>query len=364
MRGSTRWARASRARHLEAASDKTETQLLAVIPVAPVPTDQTASASTGRVLVTGANGFLGEAVAAALARAGHEVLRGARVAPASAAPGEAWVGYGDIGPATRWEAALAGTSAIVHLAGLAHLPDAPPATGADALVRVNAEGTGALAAAAVRAGVRRFVLVSSALVHGEASPGRPFTEADPAAPQSPYARSKLDSEVRLVAAARSSAMQWVILRPPLVYGARARGNFARLVLLVRSGLPLPLGAATAPRSFIGIDNLADAVMRALEHPRAADAAFLLADAETTSTADLARRIAAVLGRRVWLPRMPPALLRAVLQLAGRDRDYRRLFEPLELDSSRIRRELGWSPPVPMDEGIARALRDARVAVLT
>ena len=230
---------------------------------------------------------------------------------------------------------------------------------ARAFTRVNAQGTARLAAAAVGAGVRRLVLVSSALVHGEASPGRPFTEDDAPAPASPYARSKLNSERRLMAAARGSALQWVILRPPMVYGAGAQGNFRRLVGLVRTGLPLPLGAATAPRSFIGIDNLADAVVRCVEHGRAANQVFLLGDAETTSTADFIGRIGRALGRRARTPRVSAALLRTAFRLAGRERDFRRLFDPLELDTSRIRTLLGWSPPVSLDEGLRRALHEPR-----
>jgi nucleoside-diphosphate-sugar epimerase len=203
--------------------------------------------------------------------------------------------------------------------------------------------------------VRRFILISSALVHGEASPGRPFAESDSPSPQSPYARSKLGSEARLAEVARAGALQWVILRPPMVYGAGAAGNFRRLVSLVRAGLPLPLGAATAPRSFIGIDNLADAIVRCVAHPHATNQVFLVGDAETTSTADLACRIAGVLGRRVRLPRVSPALLHAASWLTGRTRDYHRLFDPLELDSSLIRRRLDWSPPVSLDEGLRRAL---------
>jgi nucleoside-diphosphate-sugar epimerase len=202
-------------------------------------------------------------------------------------------------------------------------------------------------------------LVSSALVHGDASPGRAFTEADEAAPGSPYARSKLDSEARLRQAAQAGNLQWAILRPPMVYGERATGNFPRLVDLVRTRLPLPLGAATAPRNFIGVDNLADAIVRCVAHPRAANQVFLVSDAETTSTADLVCRIAAALGRRVWLPHVPPALLRPAFRLAGRERDYHRLFDPLELDSRRIRTLLDWSPPVSLDEGLRRAVAGLR-----
>jgi nucleoside-diphosphate-sugar epimerase len=254
-----------------------------------------------------------------------------------------------------WSEALAGVEAIVHLAGLAHLPDETAAASAATFARVNAEGTRRLADAAVRAGVRRLLLVSSALVHGQPSPGRPFTEADAPAPATPYARSKLRSEEELREAARGSALPWVILRPPMVYGPGARGNFARLARLVRAGAPLPLGAATAPRSFIGIDNLADALARCLSHPRAANQVFLIADAESTSTVGLVHLIAAALGRRVWTPGVPAAVLQGALRLAGRERDFHRLFDPLELDIARIRAELGWTPPVPLAEGIRRAV---------
>jgi nucleoside-diphosphate-sugar epimerase len=311
--------------------------------------------ASGPILVTGATGFLGRAAAEALARAGHDVRRGARVLPAGGA--EAWTAYGEVGPDTCWEDALAGVDVVVHLAGLAHLPDETAAAAAGTFARVNAEGTARLVAAAVGAGVRRFVLMSSALVHGQASPGRPFLEDDAPAPETSYARSKLDSELRLIEGARGSALEWVVLRPPMVYGPGARGNFRRLVQLVRAGVPLPLGAATAPQSFIGIDNLADAVVCAVEHPRAANQVFLVADAEATSTVGLVHLIAAGLGRRIWTPHVPAALLRTALGAVGRTRDVQRLFDPLELDTSRIRTLLDWSPPVSLAEGVRRAVKE-------
>jgi nucleoside-diphosphate-sugar epimerase len=323
---------------------------------------ETARKTSARVLVTGATGFLGTAVAAALAGAGHDVVRGARAMPAGG--GGTWVAYGEVGPETLWDGALDGVDVVVHLAGLAHLPDEMAAAAADAFVRVNAEGTARLATAAARSGVRRLVLMSSALVHGQASPGRPFSERDAPAPATPYARSKLMSEMRLETAARETTLEWTILRPPMVYGPGARGNFRRLVQLVRAGVPLPLGAATAPKSFIGIDNLADAVVRAVEHPRAANQVLLVADAETTSTVGLVRHIADALRRRVWTPYVPPALLRSALALAGRSRDVRRLFDPLQLDTSRIRSLLDWSPPLTLAEGVRRAVANHSKAAST
>ena len=304
-----------------------------------------------RVLVTGATGFLGRATAAALARAGHIVLRGARVAPVGigAGTGKEWISHGDVGPDTHWEEALREISAVVHLAGLSDSLDEPE------LHRVNAQGTERLAQAAASAGVQRLILVSSAHVHGQASRGRPFQDGDPPAPETPYARSKLDGETRLREAAASGAMQWVILRSPMVYGPGVDGNFGRLVRLVRAGVPLPLGAGTAPKSFIGVDNFACAVVRCVEHPRAVNQTFLVADAETTSTLRLVQQIAAALGRRAWTPYVPPLLVRAALAGLGRLRDANRLFDPLELDTSRIRTLLDWTPPVSLAEGVRRAV---------
>jgi nucleoside-diphosphate-sugar epimerase len=149
-------------------------------------------------------------------------------------------------------------------------------------------------------------------------------------------------------------MEVVILRPPLVYGAGAGGNFARLVRLVRSGLPLPLGCATAPRSFIGADNLADAVARCLVHRAAAGECLLVCDAELSSTDDLVQKIAMALGRRVHNLRVPQGLLRAAFVAVGRGRDYSRLFHPFALNCRHITTLLGWSAPYSLREGIARA----------
>src|SRR5262245_43732117 len=161
----------------------------------------------GRVLVTGATGFLGRAGAEALECAGHSVLRGCTI-PAAPPAGQAWIGHGDVGPKTRWDAALDGVKTAVHLAGLAHLSETAMAVAVDSVSRVNTEGTARLASAAVGAGIRRLILMSSALVHGAASPqGRPSSEEDEPAPTSPYAHSKLDSDRCLIAAARGSALQ-------------------------------------------------------------------------------------------------------------------------------------------------------------
>jgi nucleoside-diphosphate-sugar epimerase len=309
----------------------------------------------GRVLVTGATGFLGGATAAYLSSTGYAVLRGARTTPSTARLGEDWIGYGEIDPETGWDVALDGVDTIVHTAGIAHMED--DAGGPTMHWRVNTEGTAILAASAVERRVRRFILISSIAVNGSAS-GDPFTENSPEYPGNAYACSKLGAETRLKEIALGTDMEYVILRPPLVYGCGARGNFPRLVSLVRSGLPLPLGCATAPKSFIAIDNLTSVIRRCVEHPSAANQIFLVSDAEQVSTVDFIHAIATALGRRVRTPRIPAHAMRAAFKLAGRERDFRRLFEPLQIDSRKVCNFLDWSPPLPMVEALRRAIATA------
>jgi nucleoside-diphosphate-sugar epimerase len=311
------------------------------------------------VMVTGANGFLGRTVTATLERSGVQVVRGGRLPLQRTGAGKQWVAYGDIGPETDWHLALQGIDYIIHLAGAAHASDAQTDASRRLFDRVNVQGTERLARAAAARGVHRFVFISSALVHGTCSGERPITEKNPLRPESAYARSKVEAERRLLDVAASTSMEVVILRPPMVYGAGAGGNFARLVRLVRSGLPLPLGCATAPRCFVGADNLADAVVCCLMHRAAAGECFLVCDAEVSSTHDLVQKIAMALGHEVHNLRVPQALLRAALIAVGRGRDYSRLFHPFALNCGNITARLGWSAPYPLCDGIARAVNGSR-----
>jgi nucleoside-diphosphate-sugar epimerase len=262
------------------------------------------------------------------------------------------VRIGEIAAATDWRPALAGVDAVVHLAARAHVLHETSAE-AFALYRaVNTLGTLALAEAAAAAGVGRFVFVSSVRVHGARTTGAPFTEASPLAGEDPYGRSKAEAEAGLAQLACGTRLEPVVLRPPLVYGAEARGNFARLVKLVASGIPLPLGAVHNRRSLLYVGNLVDAIVRSLDHPEAAGQTFLVSDGEDVSTADLVRRIGRALGRSVRLIALPPALLRLGGTLAGRGDDVTRLIDDLVVDSSHIRRTLDWTPPYTLDQGLA------------
>ncbi len=269
-----------------------------------------------KVLVTGADGFVGRAVVAALSLRGFELRAAARLA----LPLADSVATGDI-RTTDWSEALRGCEAIVHLAARVHVMREASADALAEFRRVNTEATVRLAAAAVTAGVRRLVFVSTAKVLGESSPGRAFTDSDPPAPADAYARSKSEAEDELRAIAVATGLQVVILRPPLIYGPGVRANFLRLMRWIDASRPLPFGGVENRRSILYVGNLASAVAASLEHEQAAGRSFLVCDRELISTPELARHIGAALqrspcvdsssGRRRAAPcRSPIASLRA------------------------------------------------------
>ena len=271
------------------------------------------------------------------------------------------VALDDIGAATDWRTALAGVGAVVHLAARAHVVRESSPEAHALYSAVNTRGTLRLAEAAAAAGVRRFVFLSSARVHGERSTGAPFTESSPLVADDPYGRSKADAERGLASLARAGKLDPVILRPPLVYGPGARGNFARLVALVAHGVPLPFGAVRNRRSLVYVGNLLDAIVTALDHPAAAGQTFMVSDGEDVSTPELVRRIARALGKPARLVPVPAALLRIGGALAGRSDDVTRLLDDLVVDSSKIRAFLGWSPVFTLDEGLAQTAAWDRTA---
>lgn len=319
------------------------------------PADLTAS----RILVTGATGFVGRALVRRLA-ADRRAVRAAVRAPAAPAAVET-VAVGEIGPDTDWSAALRGVDAVVHVAARAHVLRESSAEAHARYRAVNTLGALRLAEAAAAAGVRRFVFLSSARVHGERSIDAPFTESSPLLATDPYGRSKAEAELGLAALARDSRLEPVILRPPLVYGPEARGNFARLVALVARGVPLPLGAVRNRRSLIFLGNLVDAIVRALDHPAAAGETFMVSDGEDVSTPELVRRIARALGKPARLVPIPGALLRLAGTLAGRADDVGRLLDDLVVDGTKIRASLSWSPVFTLDEGLGETAARYRAA---
>jgi nucleoside-diphosphate-sugar epimerase len=308
-----------------------------------------------RILVTGASGFVGSALCPLLEARGHAVRRAIRASGSLPGAGET-VSVGELSGETDWTGALAGVQCVVHLAARTHVLRERSLDPLAEYRRVNVEATRRLAAQAAAAGARRLVFASSVKVNGEESPGRPFTEADDPRPQDAYGLSKREAEQALRALERETGLEVVVLRPPLVYGPGVKGNFLRLLQLVARGVPLPLASVRNRRSLIYVGNLADAILAACEAPQAAGRTYLVSDGEPVSTPELVRAIARALGVAPRLLPCPPALLRAAAALAGRGQEAHRLLGSLEVDGSRIARELGWRPRASLAEGLAQTAR--------
>lgn len=314
---------------------------------------------TVRLAVTGANGFVGRALVRASITRGWAVRAVTRQAgPASSDEPGRWIpgrvdllGGVDLARGQALAAAVSGADAVVHVAGRAHVLRELEADPLAAFRRVNTEATVALARAAAAAGVGRFVFVSSVGVNGNETHGTPFDESSLPQPREPYAVSKWEAEIALRAVGAETGLEVVIVRPPLVYGADAPGNFGRLRRLVSRGLPLPFGALRNRRSLVALGNLVDFLLCCVEHPAAADELFLVSDGEDLSTPELIRRLARALGRPARLLPVPVTLLAGAAVMAGRRDALQRMIGSLQIDSSRARTLLGWRPPLSVDEGL-------------
>lgn len=301
------------------------------------------------VLVTGANGFIGRCLVPMLEERGYGVRRAVRTGTAS----DNSVAIGSIGPFTNWEAAVAGVDAVVHLAARVHRPNEEHA--GELYNMVNAEGTLQLACAAERANVRKFVFLSSILVNGSCTDGRaPFNENDTFCPRGAYGQSKAAAELGLQELASKFRMSVSIVRPPLVYGREAGGNFRQLVTALKMRLPLPLGLIDNRRSFIGVQNLGSFISMLLDvEQRVQCKTYLVADAEQISTAAFIRRMGRALNRHAVLLPIPPKLVDlAVKTLKPRLRDS--LFGSLEMDISSAL-SIGWRAPFNIEESLKLAL---------
>lgn len=309
-------------------------------------------------LLTGATGFIGRRIAEQLAQLGDRVkvtVRAAAINSTIAQGGFEWHVVGDINSQTDWRPALQSVQAVVHCAARAHVMREKAADALAAYREVNVSGTLRLAQQAAAFGVKRFVFLSSIGVNGNQST-MPFTEASEPHPHDAYAISKWEAELALLALAAQTGMEVVIIRPPLVYGPGAPGNFGNMVRWVQRGLPLPFGSVQNLRSLVALDNLASLVILCADRmlsPQAANQVFVVADGEDVSTATLLRKVALAAGRPINLMPVPGTWLRAGASLLGKRAVADRLMGNLQVDATKVRALLGWRPVVTMDEQLAK-----------
>lgn len=315
------------------------------------------------ILVTGASGFVGSALVKRLTGddSSVDVVVTVRHSGVVSSNGVKSIQVKDITPITNWDTSLQEVRAVIHCAARVHvMRDNSP----DPLFefrRVNVEGTANLARQAAAAGVRRFVFLSSIKVNGEfTDAGRPFTASDAPLPQDPYGVSKYEAEQALHQIAADTGMEVVIIRPPLVYGPGVKANFESMMRWLARGVPLPLAFVTENRrSLVALDNLVDFIVTCMNHPAAANQTFLVSDGEDLSTADLLKRMGAALGQPARLIGMPLPLLKLGALTMNKLDVYQRLCGSLQLDISKARHLLGWTPPVSVDEGLRRAAEGFR-----
>ena len=304
-----------------------------------------------RILITGANGFVGRPLCAELAQRGYQVRAAMRSLGRLSATGER-VAVGAIDGETDWSAALSGVDVVIHLAARVHVMQDRSADPLAEFLKVNLYGTSNLAQQAARAGVKRFVYVSSVKVNGEQTTvNRPFVESDAPDPQDPYGISKWRAEQDLQRIAKETGLEVVIVRPPLVYGPGVKGNFVRLLAAIDRGIPLPLAGANNLRSLVYAGNLVDALIACATHPNAAGQTYLVSDGDDVSTAMLVDMIARSLGRSSRAFHFPPGLLRAAATLLGRAEQMDRLFGTLRLNDEKMCKELSWTAPFTLEQGL-------------
>lgn len=316
----------------------------------------TADPEAGRrvIAVTGASGFVGRRLLARLLSDGSPALALSRRGTGVAGVRDVVVAdYRDVPVLAR---TLSGIDSLVHLAGRAH-QGVRESDSAQRFRAANVETTLAVARACIEAGVRRFVLVSSIGVNGNRTHERPFAAADTPHPVEPYAVSKWEAERELAALLRGSAVEYVVLRPPLVYGPGCPGNFASLLGFVANAPVVPLGGLHALRSLIYVDNLVDALLVAARHPGLSGNTFLLADGRDISVGEVVRELAAVLRpSRSPVGNAPLWLLALLASIAGSRDAYEKLAAPLQVDATEFGRATGWHALIDPSEGLRETAR--------
>ncbi|ONN67086.1 SDR family oxidoreductase [Herbaspirillum sp. VT-16-41] len=313
-----------------------------------------------RIAITGANGFVGKALCRRLKEEGNFVRAIIRASNGlSRGDVDELCVIGDIDAPVEWSALLSGVDVVIHLAARAHILKECSDDPLSAFRAVNTDATLRLGDAAQSVGVKRFVFLSSIGVNGTSTLGRSFSELDTPSPASDYAISKWEAEQGLFQLCSMGGMELVVIRPPLIYGPGAPGNFRVMLDWLNKGIPLPLGAVHNKRSLVGITNLADLITVCISHADAAGQVFLAGDGQDVSTSELLRLLGAAIGKPARLVPLPASMLQFGARMLGKSDLSTRLLSSLQVDISKAKTLLNWHPPVGLEAG----LRDTAAAYM-
>lgn len=303
------------------------------------------------ILVTGASGFVGTHVIEMLLLKGYSV----RAVVRNALPGlseHADTILADLSTPLDWSHHLSGVSTIIHLAARVHQLNESSQASLDHFRNINTRATLELAEQAAKAGIKRFIYLSTMAVNGVfTEPGACHDEKSPPCLKSSYAISKYEAEQGLQNVTKKYPIEIVIIRPPMVYGLNAPGNFSKLVSLVKTRIPLPFQLAKNPRSFIFISNLVSFIEVCINHPRAANELFLVSDADNLSLSSMIEQISFNLYLRSNLFPLPLKLLEGLLLALGKESLANQLLKPMKIDTSKAQRLLRWIPPYSAHQGL-------------
>ena len=307
-----------------------------------------------RILLTGASGFIGNALANAVHDKGFTVRGAVRTKSKTILAFIEQSDIGNISTDTNWRSALDEVDVVIHLAARVHVMQETANNSLEEFRNVNTYGTLNLARQAAELGVKRFIYLSSIKVNGDATlPESSFTPDDVFIPTDPYALSKYEAEQGLLKLSEETKMKVVIIRPPMVYGPNVKANFLSMMKWLYKGIPLPLGAIHNKRSLVSLDNLVDLIITCIKHPEAANGVFLVSDDEDLSTTELLSRVSNALDKKPCLFPVNKKLLELCLKLIGKKDLALRLCGSLQVDISKTKKLLDWTPPVSVDSGLRK-----------
>ncbi len=300
------------------------------------------------ILVIGGSGFIGSHLVRILSGSGHSIFATYRSNKPDLENVQ-WRRFDIARPAADYKRLTENMDTVIHLASIAH--DVNGQHLADTYTKINVDGTRSILQGCSDNKIRRFIYLSSSKVLGNGGQGIPvFTDETSPVPDGIYGETKLQAEKLIEQHCQQEGIDFVILRPPLVYGPCVKANFLKLIQLVMRQVPLPFASIKNKRSFIYVENLCHAINACIESKRTINSAFLVSDSEI-STPDLIKKIAQQANKRAVLLPVPPALLTGLATLFNKQSSLGRLTDSFVVDSSRFRQLLNWQPPISMQAGL-------------